>query len=68
MRIYNVTTILPHATFLYSVSLLRINFFSFCLYISVITGVVATLGCHAAFAFGSGSTYLPYLAMVQSSN
>lgn len=27
-------------------------------------GIIATLGCHAAFAFGSGSAFIPYLAMI----
>ncbi|XP_019850662.1 PREDICTED: major facilitator superfamily domain-containing protein 1-like [Amphimedon queenslandica] len=30
----------------------------------LIFGVLATLGCHAAFAFGNGATYIPFLAML----
>lgn len=33
---------------------------------SVIFGVLATLGCHAALAFGGGATFIPFLAMVHN--
>ena len=44
---------------------MNFSVYTYSMFIIVNFGIVATLGCHAAFGFAGGQIYLPYLAMVK---